>query len=71
LFDGVDVVCYQVVMVGVGVIVVDFFLYVGYNDFGMVVLFVVMYDCGVGLFVFVSLMVVYGEGCYVCVDYGE
>lgn len=70
LLVGVDLVCYQVVMVGVGVNVVDVFVYGGYNDFVIMVLLVQMFVVGVCCLVLVLLMVVYGQGCYDCFQYG-
>jgi dTDP-L-rhamnose 4-epimerase len=64
--DGVDAVCHQAAMVGLGVDLQDLPAYVGHNDLGTAVLLAGMERAGVGRLVLASSMVVYGEGRYVC-----
>src|SRR6478609_5262755 len=58
--DGVDAVCHQAAMVGLGVDLEDITDYVGHNDVGTAVRRVVL----------ASSMVVYGEGRYRCAEHG-
>jgi dTDP-L-rhamnose 4-epimerase len=64
--DGVDAVCHQAAMVGLGVDVGDLPDYVGCNDLGTAVLLREMAATGVRRLVVASSMVVYGEGHYRC-----
>ena len=59
---GVDAVCHQAAMVGLGVDVQDMPDYAGTNDLGTAVLLAAMARAGVGRLVLASSMVVYGEG---------
>jgi dTDP-L-rhamnose 4-epimerase len=68
--DGVDAVCHQAAMVGLGVDLQDLPLYVGHNDLGTAVLLAAMERAGVGRLVLASSMVVYGEGRYTCAEHG-
>ncbi len=63
---GVDAVCHQAAMVGLGVDVADLPDYVGCNDLGTAVLLREMAAAGVHRLVLASSMVVYGEGHYRC-----
>jgi dTDP-L-rhamnose 4-epimerase len=64
--DGVDAVCHQAAMVGLGVDLDDLPAYVAHNDLGTAVLLSAMARAGVGRLVLASSMVVYGEGGYRC-----
>jgi dTDP-L-rhamnose 4-epimerase len=68
--DGVDAVCHQAAMVGLGVDLQDLPAYVGHNDLGTAVLLAAMDRAGVGRLVLASSMVVYGEGRYTCAEHG-
>jgi dTDP-L-rhamnose 4-epimerase len=68
---GVDAVCHQAAMVGLGVDVGDLPRYVGHNDLGTAVLLAAMARAGVARLVLASSMVVYGEGRYCCPEHGE
>jgi dTDP-L-rhamnose 4-epimerase len=68
--DGVDAVCHQAAMVGLGVDLQDLPLYVGHNDLGTAVLLAAMERAGIGRLVLASSMVVYGEGRYSCAEHG-
>jgi dTDP-L-rhamnose 4-epimerase len=63
---GVDVVCHQAAMVGLGKDIADLPDYVGHNDMGTAVLLAAMAAGGVRQLVLASSMVVYGEGRYRC-----
>ena len=63
---GVDAVCHQAAMVGLGVDVQDMPEYAGINEFGTAVLLAAMARADVGRLVLASSMVVYGEGRYEC-----
>ncbi|MFG2999077.1 NAD-dependent epimerase/dehydratase family protein [Streptomyces sp. NPDC048340] len=63
---GVDAVCHQAAMVGLGKDFADAPAYVGCNDLGTAVLLAQMADAGVGRLVLAGSMVVYGEGRYEC-----
>ena len=67
---GVDVVCHQAAMVGLGVDVQDLPQYVSCNDLGTAVLLAAMTRAGVERLVLASSMVVYGEGAYECREHG-
>ncbi|WP_311345363.1 NAD-dependent epimerase/dehydratase family protein [Blastococcus goldschmidtiae] len=63
---GVDAVCHQAAMVGLGVDVQDMAEYAGINGLGTAVLLAAMARADVGRLVLASSMVVYGEGRYEC-----
>jgi dTDP-L-rhamnose 4-epimerase len=67
---GVDVVCHQAAMVGLGLDLNDAPDYAGCNDLGTAVLLSAMAAAGVGRLVLASSMVVYGEGRYECAEHG-
>lgn len=68
---GVDAVCHQAAMVGLGVDFHDVVAYVHANDLGTATLLRALHDDGFrGRFVLASSMVVYGEGRYRCADHG-
>lgn len=67
---GVDVVCHQAAMVGLGRGFGDAPEYVGRNDLGTAVLLAEMAAAGVRRLVLASSMVVYGEGRYDCRVHG-
>src|SRR5690349_20081399 len=62
--SGVDAVCHQAAMVGLGNGVADAAEYVSRNDLGTAVLLAAMAEAGVGRLVLAGSMVVYGEGRY-------
>jgi dTDP-L-rhamnose 4-epimerase len=68
--DGVEAVCHQAAMVGLGVDVQDMPDYAGINDLGTAVLLAAMARAEVGRLVLASSMVVYGEGRYECPEHG-
>jgi dTDP-L-rhamnose 4-epimerase len=70
LLRGVDVVCHQAALVGLGVRVGDLPAYASHNDLGTAALLAAMHEAGVGRLVLASSMVVYGEGRYACPDHG-
>ncbi|MFI6334270.1 NAD-dependent epimerase/dehydratase family protein [Streptomyces sp. NPDC050535] len=63
---GVDAVCHQAAMVGLGTRFGDAPEYVSHNDLGTAVLLAAMADAGVRRLVLAGSMVVYGEGAYAC-----
>src|SRR5262245_41582921 len=67
---GVDAVCHQAAMVGLGNGVADAAEYVSRNDLGTAVLLTAMAEAGVRRLVLAGSMVVYGEGRYTCVRHG-
>ncbi len=68
---GVDAVCHQAAMVGLGVDIGDIADYVGHNDLGTAVLLRALAARGFGgRIVLASSMVVYGEGRYACPEHG-
>ncbi|MEV7981995.1 NAD-dependent epimerase/dehydratase family protein [Streptomyces sp. NPDC086519] len=67
---GVDAVCHQAAMVGLGVGFGDAAEYVSHNDLGTAVLLSAMAEAGVGRLVLAGSMVVYGEGRYECPRHG-
>ncbi|MEE1940682.1 NAD-dependent epimerase/dehydratase family protein [Streptomyces sp. TRM 70361] len=67
---GVDAVCHQAAMVGLGRDFADAPAYVGANDLGTAVLLAAMADAGVRRLVLAGSMVVYGEGRYDCPRHG-
>ena len=69
--DGVDAVCHQAAMVGLGTDFGDVVDYVRVNDWGTATLLRALHDAGfAGRFVLAGSMVVYGEGRYRCLDHG-
>ncbi|MPQ98525.1 NAD-dependent epimerase/dehydratase family protein [Modestobacter sp. I12A-02628] len=68
--DGVDAVCHQAAMVGLGIDVQDMPSYAGINDLGTAVLLAGMARAQVSRLVLASSMVVYGEGRYECPEHG-
>jgi dTDP-L-rhamnose 4-epimerase len=70
--QGVDHVCHQAGMVGLGVDFLDICDYVSHNDLGTAVLLRALAQQGFrGRLVMASSMVVYGEGRYACVAHGR
>ncbi|MEU0674009.1 NAD-dependent epimerase/dehydratase family protein [Streptomyces sp. NPDC006172] len=67
---GVDAVCHQAAMVGLGDGVADAADYVSHNDLGTAVLLSAMAGAGVRRLVLAGSMVVYGEGRYTCAEHG-
>ncbi|MFI6930903.1 NAD-dependent epimerase/dehydratase family protein [Streptomyces sp. NPDC050287] len=67
---GVDAVCHQAAMVGLGAGFADAAEYVSRNDLGTAVLLTAMADAGVRRLVLAGSMVVYGEGRYDCPRHG-
>ncbi|MEU1518587.1 NAD-dependent epimerase/dehydratase family protein [Streptomyces sp. NPDC005811] len=68
---GVDAVCHQAAMVGLGDGVADAAEYVSRNDLGTAVLLAAMAEADVGNLVLAGSMVVYGEGRYECRGHGR
>ncbi|WP_225832386.1 NAD(P)-dependent oxidoreductase [Streptomyces sp. NK08204] len=68
--DGVDAVCHQAAMVGLGDGVADAPEYVSRNDLGTAVLLAAMARADVPRLVLAGSMVVYGEGRYECPAHG-
>jgi len=69
--DGVEHVCHQAGMVGLGSDFLDIADYVSHNDTGTAVLFRALAASGFkGRLVLASSMVVYGEGRYACAEHG-
>lgn len=68
---GVDAVCHQAAMVGLGADVGDLPAYAATNGTGTAELLAAMHRAGVGRLVLASSMVVYGEGVYVCAAHGR
>ncbi|MFF4232811.1 NAD-dependent epimerase/dehydratase family protein [Streptomyces sp. NPDC001820] len=67
---GVDAVCHQAAMVGLGKDFADAPDYVGCNDLGTAVLLAAMAEAGIANLVLAGSMVVYGEGRYDCPRHG-
>ncbi|MEU9044712.1 MULTISPECIES: NAD-dependent epimerase/dehydratase family protein [unclassified Kitasatospora] len=67
---GVDAVCHQAAMVGLGLDLDDAPAYAGCNDLGTAVLLSAMARAGVRNLVLAGSMVVYGEGRYACPEHG-
>ncbi|GGV13660.1 NAD-dependent dehydratase [Streptomyces litmocidini] len=67
---GVDAVCHQAAMVGLGKDFADAPGYVGCNDLGTAVLLAEMAAVGVRDLVLAGSMVIYGEGRYTCARHG-
>jgi dTDP-L-rhamnose 4-epimerase len=68
---GVDAVCHQAAMVGLGVDLADLPSYAGINDLGTAVVLAEMAAAGIGRLVLASSMVVYGEGRWLCAQHLE
>ncbi|MEU6121320.1 NAD-dependent epimerase/dehydratase family protein [Streptomyces sp. NPDC047123] len=68
--SGVDAVCHQAAMVGLGNGFADAAEYVSRNDLGTAVLLGAMAESGVRRLVLAGSMVVYGEGRYACERHG-
>jgi dTDP-L-rhamnose 4-epimerase len=68
---GVDLVCHQAAMVGLGVDLDDLPEYAAHNDFGTAVLLRQMRRSPASRLVLASSMVVYGEGRYRCPEHGS
>ncbi|MFD6432587.1 NAD-dependent epimerase/dehydratase family protein [Streptomyces venezuelae] len=68
--SGVDTVCHQAAMVGLGNGFADAAEYVSRNDLGTAVLLGAMAEAGVRRLVLAGSMVVYGEGRYACARHG-
>ncbi|MFK0173500.1 NAD-dependent epimerase/dehydratase family protein [Streptomyces sp. NPDC090306] len=68
--SGVDAVCHQAALVGLGKGFDDAARYVSHNDFGTAVLLAAMAEAGVRRLVLAGSMVVYGEGRYLCERHG-
>ena len=71
VLDGIDAVCHQAAVVGLGLDLQDLPLYVSVNELGTAVLLAAMDRAGIGRLVLASSMVVYGEGRYTCAEHGE
>ncbi|MFJ8977086.1 NAD-dependent epimerase/dehydratase family protein [Streptomyces sp. NPDC102282] len=69
--SGIDAVCHQAAMVGLGKDFADAPEYVGCNDLGTAVLLAEMAAAGVRGLVLAGSMVVYGEGRYDCPRHGS
>ncbi|MDQ6836569.1 MAG: NAD-dependent epimerase/dehydratase family protein [Actinomycetota bacterium] len=70
--EGVDAVCHQAAMVGLGLDLGDAADYVRHNDLGTAVLLAQLARRGfTGRLVLASSMVVYGEGAYQCAQHGR
>lgn len=70
LLVGIDAVCHQAAMVGLGLDIGDIADYTAINDLGTAVLLRSMAAGGVDQLVLASSMVVYGEGGYRCTVHG-
>jgi dTDP-L-rhamnose 4-epimerase len=68
---GMDAVCHQAAMVGLGVDLCDLPRYADVNVTGTAVLLEAMGRHGIPRLVFASSMVVYGEGAYDCTTHGR
>jgi dTDP-L-rhamnose 4-epimerase len=68
---GVDAVCHQAAIVGLGVDLSDLPAYADVNVTGTAVLLEAMGRHGIGRLVLASSMVVYGEGAYDCPQHGR
>jgi dTDP-L-rhamnose 4-epimerase len=67
--DGIDAVCHQAAIVGLGLDLSDLPLYVSVNELGTAVLLAAMAERGIDRLVLASSMVVYGEGRYTCPEH--
>lgn len=70
LLAGVDAVCHQAAMVGLGLDIGDIADYVGTNDLGTAVMLRAMATAETPRLVLAGSMVVYGEGRYACLEHG-
>ena len=70
ILDGVDAVCHQAAIVGLGLDLQDLPSYVSTNDLGTAVLLAAMAAARIPRLVLASSMVVYGEGRYRCAEHG-
>ena len=70
ILDGIDAVCHQAAIVGLGLDLQDLPSYVSTNDLGTAVVLAAMAAAGVGRLVLASSMVIYGEGRYRCAQDG-
>ncbi len=69
--EGIDDVCHQAAMVGLGTDIADIADYVSHNDLGTAVLLrTLARRAFAGRLVLASSMVVYGEGRYTCAEHG-
>ncbi|MFD3441638.1 NAD-dependent epimerase/dehydratase family protein [Streptomyces sp. NPDC058685] len=68
---GIDAVCHQAAMVGLGKDFADAPEYISCNDLGTAVLLAAMAEAGARELVLASSMVVYGEGRYDCPMHGQ
>jgi len=68
---GIDAVCHQAAMVGLGVDLSDLPAYMDVNVTGTAVLLEAMGRHGIPRLVLASSMVVYGEGAYDCAEHGR
>ncbi len=69
---GIDAVCHQAAMVGLGVDFLDVDAYVSHNDLGTATLLRALHERRFrGPIVLASSMVVYGEGRYRCEEHGD
>ncbi|MBA8793960.1 dTDP-L-rhamnose 4-epimerase [Friedmanniella endophytica] len=71
LLTGVDLVCHQAAMVGLGLDAHDAPAFVSQNVLGTATLLSAMTRAGVSGVVQASSMVVYGDGGYTCAEHGE
>ena len=71
ILDGIDAVCHQAAIVGLGLDLQDLPDYASVNVYGTAVLLAAMARCQVRRLVLASSMVVYGEGRYDCGEHGE
>jgi dTDP-L-rhamnose 4-epimerase len=69
--EGIDAVCHQASMVGLGVDLRDLPEYAGHNDLGTAVVLAEMAGADIGKLVLASSMVVYGEGRWSCAVHGD
>jgi dTDP-L-rhamnose 4-epimerase len=70
VLEGIDAVCHQAAIVGLGLDLQDLPSYVSTNDLGTAVVLAAMARAGIGRLVLASSMVVYGEGRYTCHVHG-
>ena len=68
---GVDAVCHQAAMVGLGQDIGDITAYTEINDLGTAVLLRAMAEAGIRTLVLAGSMVYYGEGRYECAEHGS
>jgi dTDP-L-rhamnose 4-epimerase len=70
LLSGVDVVCHQAAVVGVGAVAADLPRYAGHNDLGTAALLAAMAAAGLTRLVLAGSVAVYGEGSAPCPEHG-